>query len=81
MFSESSHFIFVSVHLGSQGPVGGQHGEPDAHGDQDKEGRGREGEEREEELALRQEAELHAATHSKQQIPEAEGRCREERRR
>ena len=28
--------------LGAQGPVGGQHRQPDGHGDQDQEGRGRE---------------------------------------
>ena len=45
--------LMLSGSLGSQGPVGRQHRQPDGHGDQDQEGRGGEGDERWEELLLR----------------------------
>ena len=44
-----------SQSLGAQGPVGGQHREPDGHGDEDEEGRGGEWQERCEELSLKEE--------------------------
>ena len=77
----SDHPYFV-VYLCRQGPVGSQHSEPDTHGDQHKEGGRREGEQREEELALRRGETLSVTRlHVTETIPGGEGRCRVERRR